>query len=394
MKKSIFYALMAGVFAFAAAACDPKEDQPAGPDEGGNQGGGSDSTEVVIPTPAVAGEAGKYTIAFLVDQPLTCDVVINLFGGFQENNTEDAEAPIAEPIVAEGFENWYKVVFEAADASTAKGKICPQVDGKGSWNAQGTYELIKGDATIADDYGKANQIVCNEGALGNVVYVEVTKWAVDPCARPNEAGPASYELIIKTEFPADLDPYDLTVAATVNWNCDAMEMTYDPTYTGEGLKFTGSAEEVPAAEMYKYVIKYKESAWIYEKGDNRAMNYERDVKDEVTEWDSTPWNPIPGGEGTFEITLCEAPAAEVYIAGPFSAEGEGSYWGECVGNEAYKMTLKEGNTYTWTGAYPENFAFQVVDNVEGSPVWIGKEGPSTGNFEFDGENFAYSVACE
>ena len=56
--------------------------------------------------------------------------------------------------------------------------------------------------------------------------------------------------------------------------------------------------------------------------------------------------------------------------------------------------MKEGLTYTWTGVYPENFTFQVVDNVEGAPVWIGKDGPSTGNFEFDGENFAYSVACE
>lgn len=386
MRKSIFYAFMAGVLAFAVASCKPNEPEvkPDGPTDGP-----TDDPTVVIPTPSIAGEEGKFTIAFRVPAALACDPVINLFGDFQGNSTEDLNAPVAEKIVAEGFENWYKIVFESSDPSQAKGKICPQMEGAGTWNAQGSYTLIKGDAEIVDDYGTQNKVACKETALGQVVFVDVTKWAMDPCARPNEAGPATYELIIKTEFPADLDPFDLTVTATVGWATDKMEMVYDPSYTGGGLKFTGSVDECPANEMYKYVLKYKGGDWIYEKGDNRSMPYGNQAKDEVTEWDSAPWNPIPAGEGTFEVTLCAAVEA-AYIAGPFTAEGEGGYWGECVGNEAYKMTLKEGTdaTYEWTGAYPENFLFKVVTVNGEEQTWNPAD-----NIVVDGEKFAFNL-CE
>ncbi|MED9996154.1 MAG: hypothetical protein UFP03_05105, partial [Paludibacteraceae bacterium] len=241
--------------------------------------------------PTVLGTAGKYTIAFKIPEVLECNPIINFFGPFQDHDTSDPDAPVAEKIEVEGFENWYKVSFEAADPAQANGKLCPQMGGVGTWNAQGTYTLIKGEAEIQDDYGKSNHISCKEAALGQVVYVDVTKWAQNPCNRPNEAGPATYEVIIKTDFPADLDPYnDIIVSATVGWYTDAMEMVYDPSYTGEGLRFTGSVDECPANEQYKYVISYKGSYWIYEKGNNRIMPYGNKAKDEVTEWDSEPWN--------------------------------------------------------------------------------------------------------
>lgn len=392
MKKSIFYALVAGIFAFAAASCGKPDEGGVTPPPADDPSAGGDTTVVVIPTPNVAGEAGKYTIAFRAPEAFNCETVINLFGGFQDNKPEDTNAPVAELIVAEGFENWYKVSFEAADPSKANGKLCPQMGGVGTWNAQGTYTLIKGEAEIQDDYGKSNKISCKEAALGQVVYVDVTKWAQNPCDRPNEAGPATYEVIIKTAFPEGFDPFDLTVTATVGWATDKMEMVYDPSYTDGGLKFTGSVDECPANEQYKYVLQYKGSAWIYEKGDNRVMPYGNQAIDEVTEWDSEPWNPVPAGEGTFEVTLCGAPAGEMYIAGNFTADGEAGWWGACAGDEAYKMTLKEGNTYTWTGAYPENFSFKVIDFVDAeTKTWIG--GPDD-DFKFDGENFLFEAKCE
>ena len=108
----------------------------------------------------------------------------------------------------------------------------------------------------------------------------------------NIAGPASYELIIKTQFPANLDPAtDLTVTATVGWTTDVMSMYYDPSYTGEGLRFIGMTANCPANETYKYVLKYKDSTeWIYENGDAHYMPYGNQAKDEVTEWESQPWN--------------------------------------------------------------------------------------------------------
>jgi hypothetical protein len=349
---------------------------------------------ITIPLPAVAGTEGKYTIAFKIPEALACDPVINLFGAFQGYDPSDLNAPVAEKIEAEGFENWYKIVFESEDSWSARGKLCPQMGGKGDWGAQGTYTLIKGDAEIEDDYGTQNSIACAESALGGVVYVNVTEWAVNPCFRPNEAGPATYEVIIKTDFPADLDPYnDIVVTVTVGWNIYEMEMEYDPSYAGQGLRFTGSVDECPANEQYKYVISYKGSEWILEKGYYRVMNYERNVKDEVTDWDKEPWIPVPGGEGTFKVTLCAAPAGDVYIAGNFTEEGEGGYWEDCVGNKDYKMTLKEGTTYTWTGVYPEAFMFRVVDYVNADHVvWYGGSGGN--NFELDGENFTFEAACK
>ncbi len=242
-----------------------------------------------VSLPLIEGTKGKYTIAFHIPETLACNPVINFFGYFQDNDVADTNAPVAEKLSITGFENWYKIVFESADPSNARGKICPQIEGKGTWNAQATtYTLLYGNAEIIADYGQAIQ--CSETAFGDVVYIDVIQWACEPCDRPNEAGPATYELIIKTEFPADFNIADLTVAATVGWDTDAMTMQYDPSYTGQGLRFTGSVDECPAMEQYKYIISYKGSAWFYETGDNRTMPYGNHAVDEVTEWDSEPWN--------------------------------------------------------------------------------------------------------
>ncbi|MBR2369887.1 MAG: hypothetical protein IKA83_07000 [Paludibacteraceae bacterium] len=242
--------------------------------------------------PTVSGTEGKYTIAFKVPETSDCDPVINFFGAFQDYNIADANAPVAEKINEAGFENWYKLVFTSSDPYNACGKLCPQIGETPTWEAQGTYNPLQGDVVITEDYGTQNKIVCGEEALGAVVYIEVLQWDADPCMKRNIAGPASYELIIKTQFPANLDPAtDLTVTATVGWATDAMSMYYDPSYTGEGLRFIGMAVNCPANETYKYVLKYKDSTeWIYENGDAHYMPYGNQAKDEVIEWESQPWN--------------------------------------------------------------------------------------------------------
>lgn len=341
-----------------------------------------------IKTPDVAGEAGKYTIAFRAPETACLDnLTIYLFGDFQGNDPQ-AEAPVATKIEQSGFSNWFKIVFEAEESSVAKGKICPAcVDGTRDWNWQGkSYTLIKGNGEISDDYGTQNKINCLESALGDVVYVDVTAWSSDPCVAPFPGGTASFSVLVKTDFPETVDPMDIQIAVA-HWDAGQDVLDYDPTYVGEGLMFTGSVAEWPKGQQYKLNINYQDAGWIWEKGDNRDLPFDGNANVEVTEWESEPWNPIPGGEGTFTITFSEscnmAQYEKVIFTGNFAEEA----WGE----SQREMTKVTDNVYSWTGEFPDNFMYKVIGRTEGAEdAWIG---PGD-NWKFDGSTYEQDWSCE
>ena len=336
--------------------------------------------------PNVQGTAGKYTLAFQAPSIECAYKNICFFGAFEGNDPANADAPVAEAIVQEGFTNWYKVVFEAEDG-TAMGKICPEtVDGARSWNTQAkTFEVVQGDAESVADMG-ANKISFGASALGDVVFVTVAEWSADPCTAPNPEGTATFNVVILTEFPEGFDPDDIEVSAAF-WTPGSVEMSRDLAYVGPGYKFTGVYENYPANQQFKYNIRYKEGEWIWEKGDNRTMPYALTTNDEVSTWDSEPWNPIPGGNGTFKITLGEACGAadadKVIFTGNFAEES----WGD----SQREMTPDNQGGWSWTGDYPENFMYKVILRTEGQDdKWVGPDG----NWKFDGTTFEQEWSCE
>lgn len=336
--------------------------------------------------PSVQGTAGKYTLAFQAPSVECAYKNICFFGAFEDNDPANPDAPVAEAIVQEGFTNWYKVVFEAEDG-TAMGKICPEtVDGARSWNTQAkTFEIVQGDAESVADMG-ANKISFGASALGDVVYVTVAEWSADPCTAPNPEGTATFNVIILTEFPEGFDPDDIEVSAAF-WTPGSVEMARDLTYQGPGYKFTGVYENYPANQQFKYNISYKGGDWIWEKGDNRTMPYALTTNDEVSTWDSEPWNPIPGGNGTFKITLgaaCGAADADkVIFTGNFTEES----WGD----SQREMTPDNQGGWSWTGDFPENFMYKVILRTEGQDdKWVGPDG----NWKFDGTTFEQEWSCE
>ncbi len=343
-----------------------------------------------IKTPDVAGEAGKYTIAFRAPETACInDITICLFGDFQGNDPKDDNAPKATKIEQAGFDNWYKIVFEAEDATTAKGKICPiAIDGTRDWNWQGSsYTLVKGDGKITDDFGTQNKIDLSEVAPGNVIFVDVVSWASDPCVAPFPGGTASFKVTVTTAFPEGFDPSDIQIAVA-HWDAGQDVLNYNPIESQPGaLVFEGSVPEWTAGQQYKLNISYKEGDWIWEKGGNRDLPFNGNAVVEVAEWESEPWNPIPGGEGTFTITFSEscnmAQYEKVIFTGSFAEEA----WGE----SQREMTKVADNVYSWTGEFPENFMYKVIGRTEGAEdAWIG---PGD-NWKFDGSTYEQTWNCE
>ena len=58
------------------------------------------------------------------------------------------------------------------------------------------------------------------------------------------------------------------------------------------------------------------------------------------------------------------------------------------------MTPSNGNQFSWTGEYPENFEYKVIIKVdpedENSWIWIGN---GNDNWKFDGTTFEQTGTC-
>jgi len=346
-----------------------------------------------IKTPDVQGEAGKYTLAFRAPSATACydKISIYMFGDFQGNDPA-AEAPVATKIEQAGFDNWYKIVFESADATQAAGKICPaSVDGTRSWNCQGSkYVLIKGNGEIIDDYGTQNKIKFADTSLGDVVYVDVEGWASDPCVAPFPGGTAEFKITVKTAFPESVDPASDIQIAVAHWDAGQDVLAYNPMESQAGaLVFEGSVSDWPKGQQYKLNINFKEQGWIWEKGGNRDLPFDGKATVEVETWESEPWNPIPGGNATFVISIdgsCYEGMTPIFT---------GNFAEESWGDSQRTMTAAGGEgMFQWTGDYPDNFEFKVIlRNAEGeNTIWLG---PAEGNWKVarEGETFERSATC-
>lgn len=342
-----------------------------------------------IKHPTVQPTEGKITIAFLAPT-VSCDgLVINMFGDFQDNNIEDTSF---EASVYDGSQwpGWYVVTFpDNGGTGTAKGKICPQAvgSGVGTWNYQAKdFDIIEGPAERVGDMG-SDAINCKDGSVGDVIYVNVKEWSGDPCSVPFPGGTASFKVTVTTAFPEGFDPSDIQIAVA-HWDAGQDVLNYNPIESQPGaLVFEGSVAEWPAGQLYKLNISYKEGDWIWEKGDNRDLPFNGSAVVEVAEWESEPWNPIPGGEGTFTITFSEscnmAQYEKVIFTGSFAEEA----WGE----SQREMTKVADNVYSWTGEFPENFMYKVIGRTEGADdAWIG---PGD-NWKFDGATYEQNWSCD
>ncbi|MCQ2336460.1 MAG: Ig-like domain-containing protein [Paludibacteraceae bacterium] len=346
-----------------------------------------------IKHPTVQPTEGMITIAFLAPE-VSCDgLVINMFGDFQDNNTEDTSY---EASVYDGTQwpGWYVVTFPDNDGSgTAQGKLCPQAlgSGVGTWNYQAKdFDIIEGPAERVGDMG-SDAIKCNDGCVGKVIYVNVKQWSGDPCSVPFPGGDVEFNIILTNEFPEGFDISTIQIAVA-HWDVGQDELTYDFTYVGPGYKFTGIVADFPAGQQYKYNIQYtpdggEPSGWIWEKGDDRSVPYSGKTEDEVAVWESEPWNPIPGGTGKFTITFSEgcnmAQYEKVIFTGNFAEES----WGD----SQREMTKEADNVYSWEGEFPDNFMYKVIGRTEGAEdAWIG---PGD-NWKFDGATFEQSWTCE
>ena len=342
--------------------------------------------------PTVAPTADMITIAFKAPE-LSCgynDIVINMFGNFQGNNPDDPDAPVAVSLNDPNYPGWFKVVFPSnGGGATAQGKLCPrQSSGAGTWIYQNKeFEILEGPGERVSDMG-SDAILCNEGSVSGVIYVNVTEWSGDPCSETNPAGTAS--ITCQFDIPEGVNTDDITLTVEGMGDGQTWGKVADLTYD-EDFNSWSAVAEVPAAFVFKFVISYKGGKNVYQSGDNNVMPVNLTVNVTDVEWDSDPFvepTVIPGGTGTFTITLGDAcgaaSAAKVCITGNFAEES----WGD----SQRQMTAGANGAWSWTGEYPDNFEYKVIfrDSEGAVTSWIGPDA----NWVFDGETFEQEWSCE
>ncbi len=101
---------------------------------------------------------------------------------------------------------------------------------------------------------------------------------------------------------------------------------------------------------------------------------------QIDEWQVNPCAAlVPAGTGKFTITFAEdaylVDGAEFIFTGNFEEKS----WGD-----SDRTMTKEGNAYTWEGAYPEGFQYKVIQVANGTQIWA--EG---NNAIFDGVTFTH-----
>lgn len=237
--------------------------------------------------PVVAPTNGAYTIVFKAPE-LACynDLVINMFGDFQDNDPSDRNAPVAVALNDANYPEWYKIVVYDYQYSGIKGKLCPRKKtGVGTWNYQASdYNILEGEAWTGVDFGQA--LYLDKESKNSTVYLEVTGWAANPCGKTNSAGMASFYVSI--DVPNSIDKDDILLS--IEGMGDGLEwgfLTYLEYNKSSGL-WTAEAE-VPANCQFKCAVIYN-GIRVYQDGDNLTMPVSRIVNVTVAEWDGDPWN--------------------------------------------------------------------------------------------------------
>ena len=93
-------------------------------------------------------------------------------------------------------------------------------------------------------------------------------------------------------------------------------------------------------------------------------------------------NITPAGNNTFTIHIDE----NSYFAENATFSIAGNFQDETWNNSRVMTEVEKGKKYTWTGSYPKNFEFKVIQTVDGN--WIWSKGD---NIQFDGKTFEYTV---
>ncbi len=104
---------------------------------------------------------------------------------------------------------------------------------------------------------------------------------------------------------------------------------------------------------------------------------------QVKAWDTTPIvNITPAGNNTFTIHIDE----NSYVAENATFSIAGNFQEESWNNSRIMTEVEKGKKYTWTGNYPKNFEFKIIQTIDGVNIW--SEGS---NIKFNGTTFEYTV---
>jgi len=100
---------------------------------------------------------------------------------------------------------------------------------------------------------------------------------------------------------------------------------------------------------------------------------------DVKAWALAPCAPpIPGGNGTFTITITNYVDGTVIFTGNFPEKD----WAN-----SDRVMTKVGNTWTWTGDYPQNFQYKIF--IQETNTWAAGD-----NAIFDGVTFTHEFTLQ
>ena len=242
--------------------------------------------EVVEDQPALeAPGAGKVTICVQVPAPLCEGSFVVIPGSLTSWNEGDAVANGQATTLVEGTTTWYAGTFDWGQDKAFK-VAHAKADGTWAWAYQAAAgTLIEGDVKLADD--KGDQITGDNVILSDnqVIYVSVEKWELSACAKPQEAGTATFNLTA-VNFPAEAQ---FAIAgsglAAGAWACPP-PAEHIMTPLGDG-KFTLTLD-VPATFQYKYLVAKDGATWEWFSAENYNMPAELVANDTETLVVETP----------------------------------------------------------------------------------------------------------
>ena len=242
--------------------------------------------EVVEDQPALeAPGAGKVTICVQVPAPLCEGSFVVIPGSLTSWNEGDAVANGQATTLVEGTTTWYAGTFDWGQDKAFK-VAHAKADGTWAWAYQAAAgTLIEGDVKLADD--KGDQITGDNVILSDnqVIYVSIEKWELSACAKPQEAGTATFNLTA-VNFPAEAQ---FAIAgsglAAGAWACPP-PAEHIMTPLGDG-KFTLQLD-VPATFQYKYLVAKDGVTWEWFSAANYNMPAELVANDTETLVVETP----------------------------------------------------------------------------------------------------------
>jgi hypothetical protein len=192
--------------------------------------------------------AGKVTICVQVPAPLCEGSFVVIPGSLTSWDQGDAVANGQATTLVEGLSTWYVGTFDWGVDKAFK-VAHSRNDGTWEWAYQAAAgKLLAGDVTLKEK-GILDDMVINTD--NQVIYISVEKWELSACAKPQEAGTATFNLTA-VGFPAEaqfaIAGSGLEAGA---WACPppaehVMAKVADGKYT--------LTLDVPATFQYKYLV--------------------------------------------------------------------------------------------------------------------------------------------